>query len=89
LFEVNAKKSILKVINKIDSKRKEKLKDIIMTLKDNPVPVRVYDVAKLKGYDSVYRIRVGSLRLVYEVCWSDKKIIIHKVEQRESVYENI
>ena len=89
MFEVNAKKNILKVISKLDSKRKEKLKDVMITLKDNPVPVRIYDVAKLKGYDSVYMIRLGSLRLVYEVCWSDKKITIHKVEQRESVYENI
>lgn len=89
MFEVNAKKSVLKAISKFDSKRKEKLKDILITLKDNPVPVRIYDVAKLKGYDSIYRIRIGSLRLVYEVSWSDKKVTIHKVEERESVYDNM
>ena len=89
MFEVNAKKSVLKVIGKLDSKKKEKLKDILVTLKDNPVPVRIYDVAKLKGYDSTYRIRIGSLRLVYEVYWSDKKITIHKIDEREHVYENM
>jgi len=89
LFEVNAKKSVLKVTSRLDPKRKEKLKDVLTTLKDNPVPVRIYDVAKLKGYDSIYRIRIGSLRLVYEVSWSDKQITIHKIDERESVYENI
>ena len=89
MFEVNAKKSVLKVTSNLDSKRKEKLKDIVATLKDNPVPVRIYDVAKLKGYDSIYRIRIGSLRLVYEINWPDKKITIHKIEERESVYENM
>jgi mRNA-degrading endonuclease RelE of RelBE toxin-antitoxin system len=89
LFEVNAKKSVLKATSKLDSKRKEKLKEILVTLKDNPIPVRIYDVAKLRGYDSIYRIRIGSLRMVYEISWSDKKITIHKVEERESVYENI
>ena len=89
MFEVNAKKSVLKATSNLDSKRKEKLRDILITLKENPVPVRIYDVAKLKGYDSIYRIRIGSLRLVYEISWSDKKITIHKVEERESVYENI
>ena len=89
MFEVNAKKSVIKVITGLDSKRKEKIKDIVITLKDNPVPIRIYDVAKLKGYHSIYRIIIGSLRLVYEVCWSDKKITIHKIEERESVYENI
>lgn len=89
MFEVNAKNSVLKFIKKTDSKTKQRLKDIIITLKDNPVPVRVYDVAKLKGFDSMYRLRIGSLRLVYEVFWVDKKIIIHKIEPRESVYENM
>ena len=89
LFEVNAKKSVLKVTSRLDPKRKEKLKDVLTTLKDNPVPVRIYDVAKLKGYDSIYWIRIGSLRLVYEVSWSDKQITIHKIDERESVYENI
>jgi mRNA interferase RelE/StbE len=89
LFEINAKKSVLKIISKLDSKRKEKLKNIFFTLKDNPVPVRIYDVAKLKGYDSIYRIRIGNLRLVYEVCWVDKKITVHKIEPRESIYENM
>ena len=89
MFEINAKKSVLKVINKLESKRKEKLKEILLTLKDNPVPVRIYDVAKLRGYDSIYRMRIGNLRLVYEVFWVDKKITIHRIESRESVYENM
>jgi mRNA-degrading endonuclease RelE of RelBE toxin-antitoxin system len=65
------------------------LKNIIITLKDNPVPVRIYDVAKLKGFDSMYRLRIGSLRFVYEVFWTDKKIILHKIESRESVYKSM
>lgn len=89
MFEINAKNSVLKFIKKTDSKTKERLKNIIITLKDNPVPIRIHDVAKLKGYDSMYRIRVGNLRLVYEVFWIDRKIIIHKIEPRESVYENM
>ena len=60
MFEVNAKKSVIKVITGLDSKRKEKLKDILITLKENPVPVLIYDVAKLKGYDSIYRIELGA-----------------------------
>ncbi|MEM2159828.1 MAG: type II toxin-antitoxin system RelE/ParE family toxin [Candidatus Nitrosotenuis sp.] len=89
MFEVNAKNSVLKFIKKTDSKTKHRLKDIIITLKDNPIPARIYDVAKLKGFDSMYRLRIGSLRLVYEVFWVDKKIILHKIESRESVYENM
>lgn len=59
MFEINAKNSVLKFIVKADSKTKQRLKEAISTLKDNPVPARIYDVAKLKGFDSTYRIRIG------------------------------
>jgi len=39
LFEINAKKSVLKSINKLDLKTKEKLKEIFFTLKANPAPL--------------------------------------------------
>lgn len=89
MFEIEAKSSVLKFVKKADSKTRERLRDVIITLKDSPVPVKTHDVAKLKGYDSAYRIRIGNLRLVYEVSWATKKITIHKIEPRESVYKDI
>jgi mRNA interferase RelE/StbE len=89
LFEVNAKNSVLKVLRSLDSKRKERIKEVIVTLKENPVPFKMYDVAKLKGYDGMYRIRIGNLRMIYEVLWVERKIIIQKIEPRESVYEGL
>lgn len=89
MFEVNAKSSVIKVINKLDSKRKERIKEVILRLKENPVPFRDYDVAKLKGYDDMYRIRIGNLRMIYEVLWDGRKITIHRIEPRESVYEGL
>jgi len=73
LFEANAKNSVLKVLRSLDSKRKERIKEVIATLKENPVPFKIYDVAKLKGYDSMYRIRIGNLRMNYEVLWVERK----------------
>jgi len=49
LFEVNAKNSVLKILRSLDSKRKERIKEVVVTLKENPVPFKIYDVAKLKG----------------------------------------
>jgi mRNA-degrading endonuclease RelE of RelBE toxin-antitoxin system len=37
----------------------------------------------------MYRIRIGNLRVVYEVIWESRRIIIQKVEPRESVYEGL
>jgi len=41
-------------------------------LKSNPIPYKKYDVAKLKGYRNTYRIRLGKLRVIYEVDWAEK-----------------
>jgi mRNA interferase RelE/StbE len=89
LFEVNAKNSVLKAISRLDSKGKARIREIIITLKENPVPFKVYDVAKLRGYDNMYRIRVGDLRMVYEVLWTGRIVVIQRIEPRESVYEGL
>jgi mRNA interferase RelE/StbE len=44
-------------------------------------------VAKLKGYDNEYRIRIGDYRLVYEI--QDEKLIvlILQCKHRRDVYK--
>lgn len=48
-------------------KRKRKIKRTMLILKTDPIPFRKLDVCKLKGYDNTYRVRVGNLRIIYEV----------------------
>ncbi len=85
-FEVLAKKTALKFIESLDKKRKITLKEAIDFLKNEPVPAGTYDVIKLEGYDSHYRIRIGNMRIVYEVLWSEKRIIVHFAGWRGNAY---
>ena len=39
---------------------------MVEELKDNPLP-ESWDIAKIKGEDNVYRVRIGNWRLVYMV----------------------
>jgi len=60
----------------------ERLRDSIGSLADEPQGVR-----KIKGAEKAYRIRVGSYRVVYEVCDSDSSILILQVARRsETTY---
>lgn len=77
MFNVEAKKRTLKIIKKLDENRKNRIKEVITTLKSDPIPFRKFDVVKLRGYENTYRIRVGDLRIVYEVNWNEKRILIH------------
>ena len=45
------------------------------------------DISKLRGYENIYRIRVGNLRIVYEVLWNERTILIHYIGPREKAYE--
>ena len=43
-------------------------------------------MVKLRGYDSVYRIRVGGVRVVYSVEWGEKTVSIHFIGSRKQAY---
>lgn len=56
----------------------------ILTLAIDPFPS---GVRKLSGYDDVYRIRVGSYRVLYSVSTTTLIVIELKVGQRGDVYQ--
>jgi len=86
LFRVTAKRRVLKVLEELDRKRKKRFEEVFSILKKTPIPFRELDVVKLKGYRNMYRIRVGDYRIVYEVLWDEKKIIIHFIGRRKAAY---
>jgi mRNA-degrading endonuclease RelE of RelBE toxin-antitoxin system len=49
-------------------------------LKEDPVPIKLLDITKIKGEKNTYRIRAGKIRALYEVMWNDKIILIKKVD---------
>jgi mRNA-degrading endonuclease RelE of RelBE toxin-antitoxin system len=49
MFRVEAKRRVLKALTKLSIKRKSRIKEVISILKNDPIPFRRLDVAKLKG----------------------------------------
>jgi len=72
-FEINIKDKSLKFISSLQKKDRERLKEAILVLKEDPVPIKFLDITKLKGEKNKYRIRKGEFRIVYEVMW-DKNL---------------
>ncbi len=86
-FEINIKDKSLKFISSLKKSERERLKEAILVLKDEPVPIKYLDIAKIKGEKNTYRIRKGKLRIVYEVIWEQKLILIHRVNFRGGAYK--
>lgn len=87
MFNIKIKRKALRKLTKLDEKRKRRIKRTVLILKTDPIPFRRLDVCKLKGYDNTYRIRVGNLRIVYKVLWTERTIIIHYIGPREKAYK--
>ncbi|MGB9758923.1 MAG: type II toxin-antitoxin system RelE family toxin [Thermoproteota archaeon] len=87
MFKLEAKKRTLKFLKTLSKERKNKIKEVLSILSNDPLPFRKLDVVKLKGYENTYRIRIGNLRIVYEVNWIERKITIHFVGPRDEAYK--
>lgn len=86
-FEINIKDKSFKFISSLQIKDRERLKEAMLVLKEDPVPIKSLDITKLKGEKNKYRIRKGEFRIVYEVIWEQKLILIHRVDFRGNVYK--
>ena len=86
-FEINIKEKSLKFISSLQKQDRERLKKAIFILKTDPIPIRSLDIAKLKGEKNKYRIRKGKFRIVYEVVWEQKLILIHRIDFRGDVHK--
>jgi mRNA interferase RelE/StbE len=60
---------------------------VLEALTQNPAPVPEYDVRKLAGMQDTYRIRIGEIRVEYEVDWESKRIAVLTVEFRGRAYK--
>lgn len=86
MFDLKIRRKALRYIERLDQNRKNVIKETLLLLKTDPVPVRKRDVSKLRGYESIYRIRIGNLRIVYQVIWSERKIIVVFIGPRGKAY---
>ena len=86
LFPAEFSKRASKDIKQLDSSIKSRIKEKIDTLEQNPFP---QEVVRVEGYDDqkIFRVRVGSYRILYKVTYSPRKLVIMKVDKRERVYD--
>ncbi len=88
MFNIRIKREALKKLKKANDRQKKDIENVILILKNDPIPYKKTDIVKLEGYDNRYRIRTtGNQRIVYEVLWKEKTILIHYVGARKKAYE--
>jgi mRNA interferase RelE/StbE len=85
LYEILLKKSVEKDIASVPRKSISRILNAIEDLKRIPMP---HSSRKLSGSVSLYRIRVGEYRILYEVCHEKKQVTIVFIRHRRTAYRD-
>jgi mRNA interferase RelE/StbE len=84
LYRVVLSKSAEKELSKLPSRVVEKIIPALTSLAENPRPA---GCKKLKGFDDLWRIRVGDYRAVYAIGDEILLVEVRSVGHRKEVYE--
>ena len=86
MYEIIFTEKASNFAKKLPKANKRKLKEILEKLKENPFS---YPYRKIKGESNLYRIRIGTYRILYEVNEKEKKVTVLKIEKRSKAYRNL
>ena len=85
MYNVVLTKKAIKNFRKLPEDLQNRCGQIFDALNHSFAPIRL-NVKKLKGYENIYRIRVGSWRIIYKVNKSEKSIVIYDILPRKSAF---
>lgn len=71
--------AVLKSLKKFPQKDSRRITTVIESLTTNPYSG---DIQKMKGEDNVWRRRIGSYRVFYEILSEEEIIHVYRVERR-------
>lgn len=86
LFQVVSRPSARKDIKALPKSYQVLVAEKIGNLGSQP---NVNGAKKLHGVDSLYRIRVGEYRIIYQIDKTTSKVLIVSIKHRRDVYRNI
>ena len=85
-YEIVFKKSAAKELQALPQKVQQKIMDAVHLLSLNPY-TELLQIKKMKGADSLYRVRIQDYRIIYLIENQLIKVTIIKVGHSKEVYE--
>lgn len=85
MFKVRLSRRAIKYYKRLDANTLKRLDECFSSLKRDPF--RGGDIKPIRGLKGVYRIRVGALRVIYEVDTKKHVVTIYTILPRGDVYK--
>lgn len=87
-YRIEFAKSARKEFDGLPAKIQARVIEAVQLLATNPFS-ELLRFKKLKGAESLYRVRIGDYRIVYEVRNAVLLIVVIKIGHRKDVYRNL
>lgn len=86
MYRIVYDREIIKFLRKVPVKSVERLKLKIEEVATDPFKIN-QNLQPLRGMENGYRLRVGNLRVIFELEIKDKLMTIWKIDFRGAVYK--
>ncbi|TMW70985.1 type II toxin-antitoxin system RelE family toxin [Alteribacter natronophilus] len=87
MYKLLYSKHAAKFIKKQDRPLKTRIENTLLTLAEAPFATTTLDIKYLKGTNGVFRLRIGKIRILYEVIEEELVIYIITAGNRGDVYK--
>jgi mRNA interferase RelE/StbE len=85
-YSISFKNSVEKDLRKIPVSLLPHIFEHVENLSGDPLP---HDVQKLSGAESLYRVRVGEYRIIYQVLHESREVIVYYIRHRSVAYRGL
>ena len=82
-YKISINSKAKKILEKVPLQLAKNIRDRIRNLADNP---RSGNVVKMKGFDTLYRLRVGDYRVIFEIHDDQVLILVINIGHRRDIY---
>jgi mRNA-degrading endonuclease RelE of RelBE toxin-antitoxin system len=82
MFNVYLSRKALESLKNIRNKPLERIKNLLLRLKTNPVPAKEFDIRKIKNIPDTYRVRISRYRIIYRIMWDTNEVYVIKIAGR-------
>lgn len=84
MFQIELSNQSKNFLKKCDEILQQRIIAKIELLKTEPVP---HDSKRVVGEKRCFRVRIGDYRVLYDISWEKKAILIAKIDKRSKVYD--
>ena len=86
-YRILIAKRAYKTLSKLDEKVRSRILIQLSDLQNFPFLTMPHNLAKLKGKENYYRLRVGDIRILFRIDKQMKTVYVEKIGHRKGIYQ--